>query len=150
MKAKHFFWVLALSLVLITPHCVGATLVWETTGWITGSGSESYSFVADKEPYTYQATLADLSVAPWFGFDFLFLQVSTSTKIAGSIGSPGSFTFIAEPGKTYFASVFGNAINTGANTGYFGVEIKTIPIPATLMLLGSSLVGMMVIRRKQQ
>lgn len=150
MKSRPILWVLAVVLVLMMPPCLGATTVFETTGWIIGAGGENYDFVADQAPYTYQATLSDLSEAPVFGFDFLYLQISTATDTIDSITGPGSFLFTAVPDETYFANVFGNASDGGANAGLFGVEVTAVPIPTTLMLLGSGLVGLVVVRRKKR
>jgi hypothetical protein len=48
---------------------------------------------------------------------------------------------------TYFANVFG--IGGGdLGAGNFGVEVTTIPIPPSLILLGTSLFGLMLLRRR--
>lgn len=150
MKSRFFLCVLAVILFLMMPPCLGATTVFETTGWIIDTGGDNFDFVADQGPYTYQATLSDLSVSPFFGFKFLFLQISTATENVGYIEELGSFTFTAEPGETYYANVFGTAGGGYVNAGLFGVEVSTIPIPATLILLGSGLVGLLALRRKSR
>ena len=152
MKSKPLLLVIALALVLILPPCAGATTVFETTGWIIGTDGVNYSFVADQAPYTYEATLADLSDPPTFGFDFIYLKITTATESlepVGSIDKPGSFTFTATPGETYHANLFGIASEEGVNAGLYGIEVATVPIPTTLMLLGSGLVGLVVVRRKK-
>jgi hypothetical protein len=132
---------------LSSPFYAGASTVFETTGWILDTDGLSYEFLADTAPYTYRATLADLSEAPNFGFDFLYLSVTTATDIVGSIVGPGSFTYPAVPGETYFANIFGEG---GGNleAGLFGLEIKAIPVPPSLILLGSSLLGLVFLRRR--
>ena len=152
MKSRLFLCVLAVILFLMMPPCLGATTVFETTGWIIGPlpGAYNFDFVADQSPYTYKATLSDLSILP-FGFDVLFLQISTATDSVGSIFDHGSFTFTAVPDETYYANVFGVASEESIyNAGLFGVEVTAIPIPATLMLLGSGLVGLLVLKRKSR
>ena len=149
MKSRFFLCVLPVILLLMVPPCLGATTVFETTGWIIDTEGDSFDFVADEGPYTYQATLSDLSESPFFGFEFLYLMISTATGTVGSIDAPGSFTFTAVPDETYYANVFGNA-GGKYNTGLFGVEVTTIPLPATLMLLGSGLVGLLALRRKSR
>jgi hypothetical protein len=130
-----------------SPFYAGASTVFETTGWILDTDALTYNFVADTAPYTYRATLADLSEAPYFGFDFLYLSITTATDTVDSIVGPGSFTFPAVPGETYFANVFGDA-GGDMQAGLFGLEIKAVPIPPSLILLGSSVLGLVLIRRR--
>ena len=143
---------LAIACLLIPNYAGASTVVFETTGWIdetTGSGL-TFDFVADTAPLTYMATLSDLSEAPYFGFDFLYLSITTSTGTLGSIVGPGSFTFEAVEGlTTYFVNVFGTPDGTTeAGAGLFGVEVTAIPIPSGLILLGTSVFGLIILRRR--
>jgi hypothetical protein len=134
---------------LLLPLSAGAATVFETTGWIigeTGTGL-TFDFEADTAPFTYRATLSDLSEAPVFGFDFLFLSITTATDTVDSIVGPGSFTFAATSGETYFANIFGTGGGT-VGAGLFGVEVTAVPIPPSLILLGSSLIGLVFLRRR--
>jgi hypothetical protein len=133
---------------LLIPLNAGASLVFETTGWILETVGLDYDFDADTAPYTYVATLSDLSVEPFFGFDFLFLSITTSTEIVDSIVGPGSFTFDAIPGETYFANVFGDP-GGDLEAGSFGVEVTAVPIPPSLVLLGSAILGLVFLRRRK-
>jgi hypothetical protein len=132
---------------LLIPHHSGASTVFETTGWILDTDALNYEFDADTAPYTYRATLADLSEDPYFGFEFLFLSITTATSTVDSIVGPGSFTFAAVPGETYFANVFGTGSGT-AGAGLFGLEVTAVPIPPSLILLGSSILGLVFLRRR--
>jgi hypothetical protein len=146
VKLKLILVVMAVVL-LSSPHFAGASTVFETTGWILETDGLNYEFVADTAPYTYKATLSDLSEAPNFGFEFLYLSITTATDTVDSIVGPGSFTFAAIPGETYFANIFG----TGGGiqeAGLFGLEITAVPIPPGLILLGSSLLGLVLLRRR--
>ena len=148
MKLKQFLVSLAIACLLI-PHYAGASTVFETTGWIdetTGSGL-TFDFVADTAPFTYTATLSDLSEAPFFGFDFLYLSITTATDTVDSIVGPGSFPFLATTGETYFANVFGTG-GGDVGAGLFGIEIKAVPIPPGLILLGTSVFGLILLRRR--
>jgi len=132
---------------LLLPNVAGASLVFETTGWITETTGLSYEFVADTAPYTYLATFSDLSEDPFFGFDFLYLSITTATDVVDSIVGPGSFSFAAIPGETYFANVFGTG-GGDVEAGLFGLEVTAVPIPPSVLLLGSSLLGLVLIRRR--
>jgi hypothetical protein len=145
MKFKCCWLAVAIAL-LASPHYAGATTVFETTGWIVDDDALTFSFDADTAPYTYVVTLSDLSVAPAFGFDFLFLSISTSTEVVDSIVGPGSFSFTASPGKTYFANLFGTG---GGNleAGNFGILVVAVPEPGTALLLGLGLAGLILRRR---
>jgi len=146
IKPKICLTVLVIALLVIPAHASAST-VFETTGWIIGTQGLNFEFTADQPPYTYQATLADISQAPAFGFDFLFLSITTSTQILGSITGPGSFMFPVESGKTYFANVFGTG-GGDVGAGLFGLEVTAVPIPGALWLLGSGLFGLACLRRR--
>jgi hypothetical protein len=146
LKLKLFLVSLAIACLLI-PHYAGAATVFETTGWITETTGLTFEFVADTAPFTYTATLSDLSEDPFFGFDFLYLSITTATDTVDSIVGPNSFSFLATPGETYFANVFGTG-GGDVGAGLFGIEIKAVPIPPGLILLGTSVFGLILLRRK--
>lgn len=146
MKFKRV-WIVLAVILLFTPQIVGASIVFETTGWIMGDDGLVFEFEADTAPYTYRTTLSDLSEAPLFGFDFLYLSITTSTDTVKSIIGPGEFNFAATPGETYFANVFGTG-GGELEAGLFGLEIRAVPIPSALMLLGSGILGLFVLKRK--
>jgi hypothetical protein len=132
---------------LLIPHSAGASTVFETTGWIIGTEGLVYEFTADIEPFTYQATITDLSVTPTFGLTNLFLSISTSTGVIDFRFGEGSFVFPAIEGNTYFANVFGKGGGDLA-AGNFGLKIEAVPIPPSLVLFGSCILGMVLLRRK--
>lgn len=139
-----------MAIVLLSiPQFAGASTVFETTGWITGTEGVgvTFEFEADTAPYTYMATLSDLSEDPFFGFAFLYLSLTTSTDTVDSITGPGSFTFEAIPGETYFANIFGTGGGT-IGAGLFGVEITAVPVPPALLLLGSGLFALFALRKR--
>jgi MprA protease rhombosortase-interaction domain-containing protein len=138
--------VIAAIFLLSSPNYAGATTVFETTGWILEDDGLTFDFVADTAPFTYVVTLSDLSIAPTFGFDLLFLSVTTSTDIVDSIIGPGSFGFTAVPGETYFANVFGTGGGT-AGAGLFGIAVVAMPEAGTVLLLAAGLAGLALRRR---
>ena len=145
MKLKSTLMAIAITILFIPSYAGASSIVFETTGWITDNQGFIYEFEASVSPFSYTATLSDLSTDPFFGFDFLFLSITTSTSVIDSIVGPGSFTFPATSGETYFANIFGTGGGT-TGTGLFGLEIKAVPIPATLMLLASGLIGLAGLR----
>ena len=148
MKLK-LCWVVLAIVLLSSPHYAGASTVFETTGWIQETTGLTFDFVADTAPFTYSATLSDLSETPFFGFDFLYLSITTATDTVDSIVGPGSFTFAAIPGETYFANIFGTGGGT-VGAGLFGLEIAAVPIPPALWLFGSGLLGLIGISRRKK
>ena len=140
--------VILLCSILLFPLGSHATTVFETTGFIVGTQGHVFDFSANEAPFTYEATLTDLSYSP-LAFDFLTLSVTTASETLGSIIGPGSFSFDVIPGKTYFANVFG--IGGGrVDTGLFGINISSVPIPPSIVLLCSSLICLFGLRKKIQ
>ena len=146
MKLKIVGVILAIVL-LSTPQFAGASTVFETTGFIIGTEGVTFDFIADTSPFTYKTTLSDLSEELFFGFDFLFLSITTATGTVDSIVGPGSFSFDATPGETYFANVFGTGDGT-LGAGLFGIDITAVPVPPALLLLGSGLFALFALRKR--
>ena len=146
MNITLVFAVLTIALFFI-PVCADASNVFETTGWIIDTQGLNFEFTADQSPNTYQATLTDLSEAPDFGFDYLYLSITSSTETLGSTTGPGIFTFLVELGKKYFVNIFGTGSGNN-DAGLYGVEVVATPIPGAIWLLGSGLVGLGYLKRR--
>jgi hypothetical protein len=135
--------------LFLVPSFGLASTVYEGTGWITGTEGVVVDFTADTSPYTYEATLSDLSVAPYFGFDFLFLSISSSTELIDSILGPGSMIFDATPGQKLFANIFGTG-GGQLGAGNYGLRISSVPVPSALLLLGTGLLALIGIKRRNR
>ena len=148
MRMKFLMAMVAIMLLVI-PLSAGATTVYETTGWLTGAEGMGlvFEFTADVAPYTYVATLTDLSEDPFFAFEFLFLSITTATDTVDSIVGPGSFSFVAIPDETYFANIFGIGGGT-VGAGLFGLQVTAVPIPSALVLLGSGIFALVALKRR--
>jgi len=146
-KRAKFILVVTLFTLFTLPTYTFASIIFETTGWITGTEGLSFEFEADVSPYTYKVTLSDLSVDSFFGFEFLFLSLTTATDTIDSIIGPGSFSFIAVPGETYFANVFGTG-GGSVGAGLFGVEVSNIPIPGAAWLLGIGYLSLLRLKKR--
>jgi len=150
-KAKNFLLIFFVVLIL-SPAFVSASVVYEQSVWITGTQGFNFD-LPDLTPGSYKSTLTNMSVEnePFFGFDFLGLIVSTGSETLGYIFKPGSFFFEVTPssGTNFFANIFGDGSGL-FDTGLAGIEISKVPIPATLILFASGLVGLIGIRRKIQ
>jgi hypothetical protein len=131
----------------VLPHHAGATTIFETTGWILESEGLTFEFDADTAPFIYSVTLSDLSEDPFFGFEFLFLSITTSIDTVDSIVGPGNFSFPAIPGETYFANVFGTGGGTNG-AGLFGISVVAVPEPGTVLLLAAGVAALAALRRK--
>ena len=151
MKLKLLMVMLAI-MVLAIPPSAGAAIVDETTGWITGTEGVVFEFTADVSPYTYEAILTDLSISPFFGFDFLFFSISSSTGTIDSTvvdlsAGQDSLKFDVSPGQKLFANIFG--VGGGDfESGNYGLQINAVPIPSALMMLGSGLLALVALKRR--
>jgi hypothetical protein len=144
MKLKLFLISLAIACLLV-PQYAGAATVLEETGWLFGPSGENYSFVADQTPLVYKVTLTDFEpIAP---FDLLGVFITTSTDRVAKLLEPGMITFDVELGTTYFANVLGLPDKKG-RVGLFGIKIASVPIPPSLILLSSSVLGLVLLRRR--
>lgn len=101
---------------------------------------------------TYELTLTDLSFPD--PLKDLGAAVSTSKDKLGQVFGSGSFLFDAEPGISYYLSVF--ADTKYCDLGMFGLNLHTysgtpsaVPVPGALWLFGSGLLGVAgFVRRK--
>jgi hypothetical protein len=141
--------VLILLLVGFTAQVDASLVVYEKVAFIAGFDSVNESFTV---PVAGEctATLTDFEFP--VAFDFLIFAVTTGTEMMGFVDIPGSFVFDAVPGVTYFANIAGDAgaINGGLELGLFGAQVSltAIPVPATLFLFGSGLVGLLGLTRR--
>ncbi len=145
MKLKLCLVSLAIACLLI-PLSAGAATVLEKSEFIFGFSDKNYSFVADQTPLVYKVTLTDFLFPA--AFDFLGVAITTlATDKVAELLAPGMTTFNANFGDTYVAHVLGDAADP-PGAGLFGINITAVPIPPSLILLGSSVLGLVFLRRR--
>jgi hypothetical protein len=154
-KQKMFFVMLSIAFFL-APAFVNAAIIFETSEFMTESEGIVYEFMVDIEPAAAcVATITDLS-EDLLGFEYLYLTISTSLEVLGETdtNNPSGLepiNFTAYPGIQYYANVFG--VGSGEyETGNFGLQIvgSAVPIPTTLFLLGSGLIGLIGLRQRKR
>ncbi len=149
-RLTAFTLVTAGLLVICFISQAGATTVLSDSGFIANAETRTYEMVFDSSSTSDStieclATLADLS-ADSLGFDFLALFITTADHLLGYVVGSGSVAFDATPGVTYYANLIG-ITSAPLYYGLFGVKVDTVdadavPIPGSLLLLGSSLVSL--------
>ena len=149
MKLKVLLTVVVIALLVI-PSYLGASTVVDTTEFIFGPvGGENFPFIATEEPLTYKAVLTDFEFpAPFIS---LRLAITKGGEKIASISGPGTLIFDVVKGAAYFANVIGvpdQIPDTDQRAGLFNLQIMPVPIPTTLMLFGSGLLGLIAIRRR--
>lgn len=121
-----------------------------TTNFVIGSETINQPFMVT-EAGTYKATIADFS-APT-SFDTLLFAITTTgpisfIDIADGAGGMDMFTFAGTPGVQYWANIVAQ-LSSPTSIGLFGAEVSQIPIPPSLLMLGSGLVSLVVLRRRR-
>jgi hypothetical protein len=124
-----------------------------TTNFVIGSETLNQPFMVT-EAGTYKATIADFgNSTPFDTFDTLLFAVTTTgpisfVDIADGAGTMDMFTFTGTPGVQYWANIVA-LLGSPTAVGLFGAEVSLIPIPPSLLLLGSGLLGLVVMRRRR-
>jgi hypothetical protein len=144
MKLKLFLVSMAIACLLI-PHYAGAATVLDETDSIMGASWVTYSFTTDQTSSDYEVTLTDFGFPA--AFEFLGVAITTSNVLAAMLLEPDTKTFSLDPETTYLASVFGIAAEP-LGTGLFNINVTAIPIPPSLILLGTSVFGLILLRRR--
>jgi hypothetical protein len=149
MKVK-LFWIALAMMLCCSAIYVGSTTVLGEAGSIFGYSGENYSFIADQTPLVYSVTLTDFEFPA--AFNYLGVAVTTSTDMVVSLVGPGTTTFAAEMGTTYFANVLGAAADLPGSdlpgSGLFGIRIATVPLPSALYLLGTGILALAALKRR--
>jgi hypothetical protein len=146
------------ALVFSFAFSAEASVAFETTGFLTGVQGMTFSFTVGEEDLgamafnaavestPHEVTLSDLSF-DLLEFEYLALSLNTAKETLGSIVGPGSFTVNLTPGVTYFINLFG--VGGGAfDTGLYGIQASAVPLPGSILLLGSSLLSLLVYKRR--
>jgi hypothetical protein len=98
---------------------------------------------------TYVAFIEDFQDSTPFN-ELRFAITNPPGRIGSADGAGGSafFTFEGIPEVVYTAHIVGVLGSQDAIGGY-GAQVSLIPIPPTLLLLGSGLAGLVILRRKR-
>jgi hypothetical protein len=153
MKIK----VLTLSLILLCSLSLAAQA--STVAPVTPFSLTDfvYGWEIYREPFTvpfegtYKATIEDfLTPAPFRKLIFAVTTTAPISLIDVAFGEGGMdmFTFEGDPDVQYWANIFA-LTSRPCCVGLFGAEVSLIPIPPSLLLLGSGLAGLVILRRRR-
>jgi Na+/melibiose symporter-like transporter len=85
-------------------------------------------------------------------FNSLGVAMTTSTDNLRELLAPGMAISKAAQGKTYFANVLGAAADMPGSdlpgSGLFGIRIATVPLPSALYLLGTGILALAALKRR--
>lgn len=132
-----------------------ATISYIDNGKITSPSSFVFDPFMVADTGTYEFSLQGEN------FDVLSAAITDpSDNIIASTSSPGTFSFVAEAGVRYVAALFG-LVSGGGNAqgvapgggpshGNFHLKISAVdpvPLPASFVLLGTALIGLLSVGR---
>jgi hypothetical protein len=107
-------------------------------------------FTAGVAPTTYQVMLTDLSYTLGLPeFQKLNMSITKGPLLLGNTIGPGSFFFDVVLGENYFLNIFGIAA-LPEKLGLFNVTIEAVPISSAVLLLGSGVFGLIMLRRRER
>jgi hypothetical protein len=149
---KRLFKSLTLAILLIASLALAAeasTVAFSQTGFVIGSETINEGFTVPVAGQ-YKAIIWDFDTPG--EFDTLLFAITTTSPLGfidsvDGAGGTAMFTFTAAPGINYSANIA--AITGTTGIGLFGAEVSLIPIPPSLLLLGSGLLGLVVMRRRR-
>ena len=141
-------WLLICLILFISPALGGAATVYEFQDFISEKEIVIEEFTAGIAPTTYKAMLTDLSYTLGLpDFQKLNMSITKGPLLLGNTIGPGSFFFDVVLGENYFLNIFGIAA-LPENLGLFNVTIEAVPIPPAVLLLGSGVFGLIMLRRR--
>jgi hypothetical protein len=143
-----FAFVLLGSLVLAA-HA-STVVPFSQTSFVIGFETFNQGFTVP-EAGEYMATIVDFETP--VAFNTLLFAVTTTDPLGfidfvEGAGGEGSFIFTGDPGVNYVANIVAKTGYWGG-IGLFGAQVNLIPIPQTLLLLGSGLIGLVIVRRRR-
>ena len=145
MKKSHLLGTVCACAIAIFVTPATAAVVYEKVELFQGTTTLNDTFTVI-DAGTYRTILTDFeSPEPMAQSG---MAVTTATELLGSLNGPGSFTFDATPGA-YFVSFFGEA-GAFTGSGKYGIEISQVPVPATVWLFGSGLLGLIGMARRKK
>jgi hypothetical protein len=141
-------WLSLIVVLFLFPAVCAAAPVYELQDFIFQKEIIIEEFTADIAPTTYKATLTDLSYTLGLpDFEKLNMSITNGPQFLGNTIGPGSFFFEVVLGETYFLNIFGKA-GCPEELGLFNVTIEAVPIPPAALLLGSGILGLVMLRRR--
>ena len=124
-------------------------------------------------PIDFEPVVGTIQGTQTLGFEFEVVDAGTYTAILTDFGSPAPFdllglalandfgflidevigtgtlelTFSVDPGR--YVALVGGIADADVNIGTIGLEISDVPIPAAGYLLGTALVGPLLMKRRR-
>ena len=158
-NVKRLTALLATSLLLAAAPLAsqGATIVHQATHGVLGMDTvEDVFTVPVAGPYQILVTDRDGPGDVFQPFEILkvgLAECSTCTFIReAELPSPFVFSFDGAPGVEYVIDFFAKVANStsgGTGVGIFHYDVALVPIPASVLLLGSAMLGLVVVRRRR-
>jgi len=140
---------LAVAMLVSGIACAQATTVLDQTGVVFAPGAvDKYQFHVS-DPGTYSVTLTDL-LQPLNDFSFLAVAITKGKKdLLTLLLGPGTQTFNIDKPGGYRATVF-SLVSNDPGAGLYSLNVSAVPLPASVLLLGSALVGMLAMGRRRR
>jgi len=134
---------------LVVPSYATAALVFQEIVTVSGYNDVvNFSFTADIDAPKYVFTVTDLSTPPEVVAVNPRSAWTDYMEPAHALFGFGSLAFTPTIGATYYGYVLADGVGAQGDLGSLMISVTTVPLPTSVLLLGSGILVIMGLKKK--